>query len=78
MRIFKQLIDCDMPRDDALVYASIVLQQCMHEGINALTEAHVGRPLSEYPEKKDALFLLEKSKHIVMLAALPVLMLCQV
>ena len=48
-----------MPRSEVISYASIVLQQCMSDCINDLTEAQVGLPLSDYPKKKEALAMLE-------------------
>ena len=48
----RELNTCDMSRDEVLSYASLVLQQCMSECINALNEAQVARSLAEYPEKK--------------------------
>ena len=56
----QKLIDCDMPREEVLSYASLVLQQCISESINSLTESQVGRPLSEYPKKKDVHAMLVK------------------
>ena len=58
----QKLLDCDMPHKDVMGYASLVLQQCMSDRINELNEAHVGRPLCDYPEKKAALAMLEKVK----------------
>ena len=58
----QKLIDCHMPECDALDYASIVLQQCMSERINAISDDKSGLPPSACPEKKAALAMLDGIK----------------